>query len=45
MVATPTSARMSASSSDSQVAASMRPDRRAETAPLKSPRTLPRRLR
>ena len=45
VVCTPTSARMSASSSESQVAASILPLRRAETAPLKMPRTLPRRLR
>ena len=44
-MATPTSARMSASSSESQVAASIRPERSAETAPLNSPRTPPRRLR
>ena len=45
VVATPTSARMSASSSDSQVDASIRPERSADTAPLNSPRTVPRRLR
>ena len=44
-MATPTSARMSASSRDSQVAWSMRPVRSEATAPLKSPRTLPSRLR
>ena len=44
-VATPTSARISASSSESHVAWSMRPARRDATAPLKRPRTLPRRLR
>src|ERR1700733_5119432 len=45
VVVTPTSARISASSSDSQVASSIRPDRSAATAPLNRPRTPPRRLR
>ena len=40
VVSTPTSARMSASSSESQVAASILPERRAATAPLNRPRTL-----
>ena len=45
VVCTPTSARMSASSSESQVAWSILPLRSEETAPLKMPRTVPRRLR